>query len=74
MPRENSNKSFLAMLMESEERGDLPSTDLDSDEELAIQRHFIQIGVDPLGLPELKLTRQHATYLGQADELPSIDL
>jgi len=77
MPRENNPSNFMSLLLESEEQSQLSFSEQENDTEddYSWQQAFTEIGIDPLGLPDLKLTRQVGRYFDEEDNLgPTLNL
>ena len=78
MPRETHSINISESLIECEDDLILAFSagdDVDAEDDSLWQEGFSAIGVDPFGLPELKLTRQHGRLYDEPDEpVVAIDL
>ncbi len=67
----------MSLMLETEDQTQLSFSELENDaeEDYTWQQAFAEIGIDPLGLPDLKLTRQVGRYFDEEDNFgPTLNL
>ncbi len=60
----------MSLMLDSEEQSQLSLSEPDNEAEddCSWQQAFADIGVDPMSLPDLKLTRQYGRYFDEEED------